>query len=67
MQYPTAVESVILIAEKSVGRTILDRNEKNIHVVDIAVLPEHRNKGFGSAALGELRQESARDRSATDS
>jgi ribosomal protein S18 acetylase RimI-like enzyme len=40
------------------GRLYVHRREKEIRLVDIALLPEHRNAGIGSALLRELIAES---------
>ena len=39
------------------GRLYLVRWEKEIRLIDIALLPEHRNGGVGSAILGEVLAE----------
>jgi ribosomal protein S18 acetylase RimI-like enzyme len=40
------------------GRLYVHRREKEIRLVDIALLPEHRNAGIGSELLRELIAES---------
>jgi ribosomal protein S18 acetylase RimI-like enzyme len=40
------------------GRLYVHRREKEIRLVDISLLPEHRNAGIGSALLHELIAES---------
>ena len=43
-----------------IGRLYLDRgSEHDLRVVDIAFLPEHRGKGYGTALLGAALQEAA--------
>ncbi|MDO7843141.1 GNAT family N-acetyltransferase [Sphingomonas immobilis] len=37
-----------------IGRLYLDRRETAIHIVDIALLPEVRRQGLGTALLGEI-------------
>ncbi|HEV7519394.1 MAG TPA: GNAT family N-acetyltransferase [Thermoanaerobaculia bacterium] len=39
------------------GRLYVVRWEKEIRLIDIALLPEHRNGGVGSAILGEILAE----------
>jgi ribosomal protein S18 acetylase RimI-like enzyme len=41
------------------GRLYVHRREKEIRLVDISLLPEHRNAGIGSDILGELISEAA--------
>lgn len=57
--YPAASNSIILFAGQSVGRMLVDRGDAAIELVDIAVLPEYRNRGFGSALIRGLMDEAA--------
>jgi ribosomal protein S18 acetylase RimI-like enzyme len=56
--YPRADVSVILDGERPVGRLFVDRREREIAVVDIALLPEARGRGLGTALLRDLIAES---------
>jgi ribosomal protein S18 acetylase RimI-like enzyme len=47
-QYPDADYKVILREGEPVGRLYVRREEDVIHIIDIAVLPEYRNRGIGS-------------------
>jgi ribosomal protein S18 acetylase RimI-like enzyme len=40
-----------------VGRLYVDRCEKAIRIMDIALLPEHRRAGIGTKLLRELQDE----------
>src|SRR5436190_9449107 len=55
--YPTAEYSVIERDGIAVGRLYVDRWTKEIRIMDIALLPEHRAKGIGSEVLGRLMEE----------
>lgn len=44
----------------SIGRLYLDRREDEIRIIDIALLPEHRNQGIGSKYLEEIIEEGQR-------
>jgi ribosomal protein S18 acetylase RimI-like enzyme len=44
-------------APEAVGRLYVDRWEKEIRLVDIALLPDHRGSGLGTALLRELLAE----------
>lgn len=55
--YPNAAFLVILGDGQPVGRLYVDRWADQIRVVDIALLPEHRNAGIGSALLKDLMSE----------
>jgi GNAT superfamily N-acetyltransferase len=55
--YAGAEFLVILRDGAPAGRLYVARWEKEIRLVDIALLPEHRNGGVGSAILGALLAE----------
>ena len=52
--FPDARYSMILVDQIPVGRMILDEQQDSIHLVDISILPEFRNRGIGSQVLREL-------------
>jgi len=56
--YPGAAWLVIERDGVPAGRLYVHRREKEIRLVDIALLPEHRGFGIGSRLLGELIAES---------
>ncbi|CAA9414388.1 MAG: Acetyltransferase, GNAT family [uncultured Rubrobacteraceae bacterium] len=56
--YEGAEFSVILEDGRPVGRLYVARWPEEIRIVDIALLPEHRNAGVGSMLLGGLISES---------
>jgi len=58
-QFPAADFDIILAAEQPIGRLYVDRRDDEIRIVDIALLPEHRNTGIGSALLDNLLTEAA--------
>ena len=55
--YPTAQLSVIQQNGAPVGRLYVDRWEKEIRIMDIALLPEHRRRGIGTRLLRALQDE----------
>ena len=55
--YRTADFQVVLAEGEPVGRLYLDRWEAEHRIVDIAILPEHRNRGFGTVLLREILEE----------
>jgi len=59
--YPGADFLVVLLRDQAVGRLYLTRRDHEIRIVDIALLPEHRNAGIGSAILADVLAEGARD------
>jgi ribosomal protein S18 acetylase RimI-like enzyme len=54
LTYPEAAHSIVLIEGRPVGCMIVDRNEREITLVDIAIMPLHRHNGIGTTLLSEL-------------
>ena len=52
--YAKAEFQVIMANEAPAGRLIVDRWEREIRIVDIAILPEFRARGIGTSLLGDL-------------
>lgn len=57
--FPRAQFAIILMGDQAVGRIILNRDETEIRLVDIAVLPAHRDRGIGTALMRDLLREAA--------
>ena len=57
---PRASHDVIYAGEAPVGRIYLDRRDDALHILDITVLPEHRNHGTGSLLLRRLLEEAGK-------
>ena len=51
---------VILLNDRPIGRLYLARWEQEIRIIDIALLPGHRNGGIGSTILHDILAESTR-------
>ena len=58
-QYPEASYSVILRDNSAVGRLYVMREEHDIRILDITILPEYRNGGAGTSLLQDLLDEAA--------
>ncbi len=56
---PDARHDIILFDSQSVGRLYVDRREHEIHVLDIALLPEYRGRGIGSSLIKALMEEAS--------
>ncbi|HEY1527440.1 MAG TPA: GNAT family N-acetyltransferase [Candidatus Angelobacter sp.] len=54
---PRAHHDIIFVGAAPVGRIYLDRREDALHILDITVLPQHRNQGTGSLVLRRLLDE----------
>jgi ribosomal protein S18 acetylase RimI-like enzyme len=59
--YAQARFDVVLAGGTAVGRLYVDRSGSEIRLIDIALLPEHRGAGIGSALLGALIAEARRE------
>jgi len=55
--YPTAEYFVIEREGVPAGRLYVDRRSGAIHIIDIALLPEHRGAGLGTSLLKQLMTE----------
>ena len=59
--YPGADFLLVLERERPIGRLYIERRDDEIRIIDIALLPEHRNVGIGGAILRDVLAEAARD------
>ena len=59
--YPKAEYLVIEQDNEAIGRIYLDRDDVSICLIDIALLPQHKNQGIGTQLLKELLTEAQRD------
>lgn len=58
-QFPEADGRIILLETNPIGRLLVYRTTNEIVVIDIALLPEHRNRGIGSAIMRGVLTEPA--------
>ncbi|HEY6804033.1 MAG TPA: GNAT family N-acetyltransferase [Pyrinomonadaceae bacterium] len=56
---PEAEWLIVMRDEQPVGRMIVNRSADEIALMDIALLPEHRNAGIGSKFIKDLMDEAA--------
>lgn len=59
-EYPQASHEILCAGAVPVGRLYLSRSEKAFHILDITVLPQHRNRGTGSTLLRRIMDEAGR-------
>jgi ribosomal protein S18 acetylase RimI-like enzyme len=52
--YPEAEHQIILRDGKPIGRLFVDETDREIALVDVALLPAHRNSGIGTQLLDQL-------------
>jgi ribosomal protein S18 acetylase RimI-like enzyme len=55
--YPDASFDIIERNGVAAGRLLVLRADEKIHIIDIALLPEHRSAGIGTKFLRELQEE----------
>jgi ribosomal protein S18 acetylase RimI-like enzyme len=61
MYYAGLEDSVILFNGQAVGRLLVVRGDEEFRLADIALLPEHRRAGIGTALVRELIEEAGRE------
>ncbi len=64
MQFPNADYRIIVHDGRAAGRLIVDRSGDDILLIDVALLPEFRNAGIGSALMRQIMAEAAQARKA---
>ena len=60
--FPRAQFDIILCQDRPVGRLYVDRTSEEHRLIDIALLPDSRGRGLGSAVIEALLEEAARAR-----
>ena len=58
-RFPGSEYQVILFGGQPVGRLFVHHGTDEIHVVDLGLLPEHRNQGIGGTLLKAVLDEAA--------
>jgi ribosomal protein S18 acetylase RimI-like enzyme len=53
-QHPHATHEIICLESGAAGRLYLDCSGEKFHILDITLLPEHRNHGAGSFLLDRI-------------
>lgn len=59
-EYPGAEFLMILVEGRPAGRWYVHRREREIRIMDVALLPEFRGRGIGTALLRALLDEGRR-------
>jgi ribosomal protein S18 acetylase RimI-like enzyme len=57
--YSGASHAILVSGDAPVGSAVVWRNPAEIRLVDIAFLPEHRNRGWGAQWISQLIREAA--------
>jgi GNAT superfamily N-acetyltransferase len=61
-QFPGADHDIILLGAQPIGRLFVHRTDREIRLVDIALLPEHRGGGRGTVLIRKLLEEATAER-----
>jgi len=61
-EYKQAADEIILWEGKLAGQLVVERREHEIRLIDIALLPEYRNKRIGTFLIRKLQNEARRER-----
>lgn len=56
--FPESEHKIILCDNRPIGRILVYRSEREIRLVDIALLPDHRGSGIGASLIRGLIAES---------
>ena len=59
--YPNAVDHILYMGSTPIGRMLVDRQPDGLHLIDLALLENHRNRGIGSELIGKLQKECAKE------
>ena len=63
LNYPAATHHIICQRDEQIGRLIVERGATEILLVDVALLPEFRNRGVGGTVVhGLIEEAEASDR-----
>lgn len=55
--YPSTRDEIVLVDDEPVGRLLTASTATGQHVVDVALVPQHRGHGLGTALLSRLLDE----------
>jgi GNAT superfamily N-acetyltransferase len=55
--YPGASHAIVLRGDRPVGTLIVNHAAEELRLVDVALLPEHRGAGLGTAVIRRLQAE----------
>lgn len=58
-QFTGAGFDLIMLDGEPIGRLYIDRRPDEIRIIDIALLPAHRNQGIGTGFLTNIQKEAA--------
>ncbi|MFZ5815178.1 MAG: GNAT family N-acetyltransferase [Bacillota bacterium] len=56
-QFPGADQRVLWLGEERIGQLLVERTDREIRLIDIALLPAHQGRGIGAGLIRALQQE----------
>lgn len=56
-QFPEARDQILLQGDRPIGRRLVCRTGERFRLIDLALLPECRHRGVGTAVLRDLQRE----------
>ncbi len=59
MNFPHADFSIVYLEDRPIGRLIVARGNRDIHIADISILPEQRGIGIGTTLIRGILSEAA--------
>lgn len=59
--FPSAEDQIVCVDDAPIGRMLVDREPAGLHLIDLALLEDHRNRGIGSELIGKLQEECAKE------
>jgi GNAT superfamily N-acetyltransferase len=61
-EYKRAADEIILWEGRPAGRLVVERREHEIRCIDVALLPEHQNRGLGTFLIQRLQDEARKSK-----
>lgn len=61
-RFPDGDHQLMLVDGRPAGRVYLARSDEEIRILDIVLVPEHRNKGFGTGIVRNLLEEASKNK-----
>lgn len=54
-QYPHAMSLVIEYQSVNIGKIVINKSDASVHIVDFAIIPQCRGRGYGSVILESIK------------
>jgi ribosomal protein S18 acetylase RimI-like enzyme len=60
IQFPNAATFILRHHGQAIGKVMIDNNGHTIHIIDLAIIPQMRGRGFGSVILDCIKLNATR-------